>query len=201
VGDFSCQTYHGLNLNTTDLSQGLLARCQVHRTNIGPHTGTDTPTTNQTVSNSSLPTSLSSKFTKIQTETSTRILQADSPDKSLTVRELAQIQYQICITPLNPLLLLPCHQSLPRPARTRRAAPSGRTASPARTSPTLTNPAPPSPANQENPVTPLRPKMIFMNRRFPFGNEMGNLSTFSGVSWVLNQTKKKWLKHMFLELS
>jgi len=143
---------------------------------------------------------MSSKFTKIQTETSTRI-QVDSPDKSLIVRELAPIQYQICITPWNPLLLLPCHPSLPRPVLTPRAAPSGLTASPARTSPTLTSPAPPSPASLENLVTPLRLKMIFTNRRFPFGKEMGNLSTFSGVSWVLSQTKKKWLKHMFLELS
>lgn len=141
---------------------------------------------------------MSSRFTTL--ETSTKI-PAASPDKSLIVRELAQIQYQICITHLNPLPRLPCHQSLPPPVLTPHAAPSGLTVSRVQILQILTSHVPRYQASQESPVIHLHLNRTSMNHRFPFGKEMENLSTSSEVSWVLSQTKKRWLKHMFLELS
>jgi len=144
--------------------------------------------------------SMSSRLIQIPIETNTKI-RADSPDKSQIVRELAQIQYQICITHLNPLLLLPCHQSLPLPVLTHHAALSELTVSQVQILLILTSHVPLYPASLENLVTRLHLNRISMNHKFPYGNEMENLSTFLEVSWVLSQQKKRWLKHMFLELS
>lgn len=142
---------------------------------------------------------MSSRFIQLPIETNTKM--QDSSDKSQIVRELAQIQYQICITHLNPPQLLPCHQSLPPPALTHHAALSGLTVSQARILLILTSHALLCPASLGTLVIHLHLNKIFMNHKFLFGKEMENLLTFLKVSWVRSQQKKRLLKHMFLELS
>jgi len=142
---------------------------------------------------------MSNRLIRIPIETNTKM--RDSYAKSLIVRELAQIQYQICITHLNLLLLLPCHQSLPLQVLTHHAALSELTVSQVRILQILTSHVPLFRASRATQVTHLHPNMTFMSPRFQCGREMENLSTSSEVSWVPNRQKKRWSKHLFLEPS